>query len=293
MGDIQLVKLKNTRSRYLKGALLGKLGFCTSWAVDVHGGENQWLEVVEIDLKLDNIGNGFRGKRIIQISDLHCSRTVSTRYLSHCIDRINQLDSDIVVLTGDYITHDYHGHFSKKVANLVSGIESRMGVYACLGNHDYGMGGLFNSHRPGALEKMVAHMQAGGVTVLRNDSALLEAAGEKLWLVGLGDLWAGDMKPHRAFEKVTGDGAVITLTHNPASLRSLSKFASDAVMCGHTHGIEIEWAASPNKPIARKRTLVSGLYHFGGKKVYVNRGLGRLGRTLGNQRPEITVFNLC
>ena len=242
--------------------------------------------------KIENIGSAFRGKRIVQISDLHCSRTVSSNYLGQCVERINKLDSDIVVFTGDYVTHDYHGRFRRKVADIVSEVDSRMGVYACLGNHDYGIGGLFNSYRPGAVEKMVKDMTAGGVNVLRNDAAVLESGGDKLWIVGLGDLWANDMNPHKAFEKVDSDGAVITLSHNPASIRLLENFAFDAAMCGHTHGVEIEWAACSKKPLARRRPLFSGLYNFGKRIVYVNRGLGRLGRTLGNQRPEITVFKI-
>ena len=35
--------------RYAKGAALGKLGFCTSWAVDADGLGNEWVEVVEVE----------------------------------------------------------------------------------------------------------------------------------------------------------------------------------------------------------------------------------------------------
>ena len=88
---------------------------------------------------LKHLPAAFKGKRIIQVSDLHCSRTVSGPYLKACIERVNKLCADIVVLTGDYITHDYYGQFRKKVVKLLSGIRSKYGVLACLGNHDYGI----------------------------------------------------------------------------------------------------------------------------------------------------------
>ena len=41
-----------------------------------------------------------------------------------------------------------------------------------------------------------------------------------------------------------------------------------------------------------ERRFHSGLYEFEGKKLYVNRGLGRVGRTRMKIRPEITVFTI-
>ena len=38
------------QSHYLKGAILGTLGFCTGWAVDDRGVGPEWIEVVEVDL---------------------------------------------------------------------------------------------------------------------------------------------------------------------------------------------------------------------------------------------------
>lgn len=279
--------------RYAKGAALGKLGFCTSWAVDVHGAGSEWVEVVEVELCLANLGEGFRGKRIVHVSDLHCSRTVSGKYLGRCIERINVLDADIVVLTGDYVTYDTCGRFGKKVLELLERIESRMGLYACLGNHDYGVGGLFRKKRRSPLYQMIEGLESAGVEVLRNESRVLEVDGKGLWLVGLGDLWAEDFEPAKAFEGVEKDGAVIALAHNPDSIEHMGGFWCDAVMSGHTHGAGVEWTRWGAKPFINKRSYTAGLYEVGGKKLYVNRGLGRLGKFLFNARPEITVYNLC
>jgi predicted MPP superfamily phosphohydrolase len=284
--------IKN-RGRYYKGAAFGNLGFCTSWAVDAHNRGAEWIEVVKITLELENLPEAFHGKRIVHISDLHCSRTVSGKYLGHCIKRINLLDADIVVLTGDYVTYDVRGRFSEKVAELVRGIQSRLGLYACLGNHDYGVGGVFRSQRKDTLYQMIEGMEAVGVNVLRNESSVLEIDGQGLWLVGLGDLWAEDFKPEKAFAGVGANDAVIALAHNPEAVEHMEKFAFDAVMCGHTHGAQVEWTASFGRPVINRRCYSAGMYHIGDKKLYVNRGLGRLGKALFNTRPEITVFSLC
>ena len=67
---------------------------------------------------------------------------MSSSYLRRCIERVNLLEVDLVVLTGDYITYDLRGTYREKVAALLGDIESRFGTYACLGNHDYGIQGL-------------------------------------------------------------------------------------------------------------------------------------------------------
>ncbi len=277
------------RGRYLKGATLGKLGFCTSWAVSVHRDGPEWMEVVNIPLRLKNLPSTFKGKRIVQVSDLHCSRTVSGKYLKACIERINRLCADIVVLTGDYITCDYYGQFRKKVVKLISGIRSKYGVLACLGNHDYGINGDDDS----LAGRIVAELRDCGVNVLRNQSAVLRRGGERLWFVGLGDIWADDFSPQRAFRKVGAGEPVIALSHNPETVELLHDHRADAVLSGHTHGVGLGVRKEQGKHKIAIHNYCRGMYKVGGKKLYVNRGLGRHGKMFYNSRPEITVFNLC
>ena len=290
----------NNRIHYLKGVTLGTLGFCTRWAVDANGNGPEWIEVVEIDLHLhpvrDRSGKGpketsrLHGTRIAHISDIHCSRTVSSTYLHRCVERINMLDVDIVVMTGDYITYDIQGKYREKVIALLGNIESRFGAYACLGNHDYGVA-LSGRKRWALLRRLIRGMEAGGITVLRNESTVLDIDGHPLWFVGLGDLNVGDFKPDKAFAEVPTDQVTIALVHNPRGIEHLSEFAANAIVSGHTHGRKSKFSVSLPWTNEERR-FHTGLYEFEGKKLYVNRGLGRVVRTRRKIRPEITVFTL-
>jgi predicted MPP superfamily phosphohydrolase len=284
--------IRNNKRRHLGGAALGRMGFCTSWAVDVHGGGAEWIEVVEVDLHLDNLPEQFINMRIVHISDLHCSRTVSGKYLRHCIERVNQLDADVVLLTGDYITHDIYGRFHKRIVELVSNISSRYGTYACMGNHDYGVNGIFGSLRHDRLYAMTEGMESCGINVLRNESVMLTRGGQRLCFVGLGDLWANDFEPVKAFADIETGSAVIVLAHNPESVKHMEGFSYNAIMCGHTHGVPTQFSRSFGGALLNRHDHYSGLYHIGDKKLYVNRGLGRMGKMFFNSSPEITVFNL-
>jgi predicted MPP superfamily phosphohydrolase len=283
-------RVPNNRSNYLKGVTLGTLGFCSRWAIDANGIGPEWIEIVEIDLHLQNHYGRLHGTRIAHISDLHYSKTVSGTYLHRCVERINKLDVDIVLMTGDYITYDVRGKYREKVIALLGNIESRFGAYACLGNHDYGVA-LSGRKRPNLLRRLIRGMEASGITVLRNESTALDIDGHPLWFVGLGDLNVGDFQPEKAFAEVPTDQVTIALMHNPRGVEHLGEFEANAVVSGHTHGRKSRFSVS--LPWTNEdRRFHSGLYDVEGTKLYVNRGLGRVGRTRMKVRPEITVYTL-
>jgi len=277
--------------RYFRRSALGTLGFCTSWAVDESGTGPEWVEVSRVELHIPSLSSRFDGLRIAHISDLHCSSTTSGAYLRRCIDRINMLDVDIVALTGDYITYDFQGRYREKVVSLLGEIQARQGVFACLGNHDYGVRSTPSRKRAQLLRRMTRGMEAGGVNVLRNEADVVDIDGHRLWFVGLGDLWVDDFRPHKAFVDVPMDESAIALVHNPRGVEHLGEFHAAAVMSGHTHGRKT--TISPLGKKNKDRPYHSGMYEVEGKKLYVNRGLGRVGRARFNARPEITVFTLC
>ncbi len=141
------------------------------------------------------------------------------------------------------------------------------------------------------LHRLIQGLEVGGITVLRNESTVINIDGHPLWLVGLGDLRVGDFRPHRAFADVPPDQVTIALIHNPRGVEHLSDYEAHAVVSGHTHGRIARF--SLGRPWTyKKRRFHAGMYEVEGIKLYVNRGLGRVGRTRLNVRPEITVFTL-
>lgn len=285
-------KQRLSHRRFVKGVMLGTLGFCTGAAVDALGIEPEWIEVVNHDLRLPGLPKAFAGRRIVQISDLHLSTTVSCEYLRRCFDRINHLNADIILLTGDYVTYDGRGKFREQLIEMLD-LKARLGVFACMGNHDYGISNSFRPSDVPLLNFLTEGMQNKGITVLRNQSAAVNIGAERIWLVGLGDLWADDCHPRAGFTGVPDDEVTLVLVHNPDSLDRLIPHNANAIFCGHTHGgqFKIPFLGPPILPI-RNRQYSAGMFDVGGRKLYVNRGLGRLGRIRFNCRPEITIFHL-
>lgn len=281
----------SNRGLYLRGLALGTLGFCTRSAVDMNGSGEEWLEVVQIDLNLTKRHHRLHGTRIAHVSDLHLSRTVRAEYLSRCIERINQLDADIVVLTGDYITYDIRGKYREQVAALLGGIQSRFGAFACLGNHDYGLKVMPTRKRNSMLCKFIRNLKENGITLLKNESTVLNIRGEPLRIVGLGDLRVGDFHPKKAFADASNGDVTIALVHNPKGVEYLDPFDVDVAFSGHTHG---KTSRFPPEHIlnTKKRKFHAGMYQVNGTSLYVSRGLGRVGRMRFYSRPEITILTL-
>ncbi|MEY4918517.1 MAG: hypothetical protein RL616_2430, partial [Verrucomicrobiota bacterium] len=79
------------------------------------------------------------GMRIVQLSDLHYSPVVWQRYLIQYIHWVNELEPDMVVVTGDLITGGYR--FAHQIATILSHLKPKQGVICTLGNHDYSIYG--------------------------------------------------------------------------------------------------------------------------------------------------------
>jgi len=119
----QKKKRRRTRGKILKGTLAGVVGLPVACTVDAAVIEPHWVEVVEVKLPLPNLPEAFIDKRIVQISDLHCSRAVKKDYLLRCMERINQLEPDMVVLTGDYITYEGKNGYKQQVVDVKADME--------------------------------------------------------------------------------------------------------------------------------------------------------------------------
>jgi predicted MPP superfamily phosphohydrolase len=66
------------------------------------------------------------------------------------------------------------------------------------------------------------------------------------------------------------------------------------VLAGHTHGgqCRLPYFGAPIVPIRNRRYTIGEVALTGGRRLYVNRGLGYTHQVRFNCTPEITVFRL-
>lgn len=265
------------------------------------------LRVDRLSIALPGLPERLNGTRVVQLSDLHYDGLrLSDRLLDRAIATSNDLDPDLVVLTGDFVTTD-----PDPISNLVTHLkrlESRAGVYAVLGNHD-----LYRRH---SRREIVRALESIGVPVLWNQTVY--PFGEGFALVGLPDFWSREFKPAPVFAAIPSQTPRLVLSHNPDSAAVLKPWRVDLQLSGHTHGGQIivpglgalalvldpirrftPKALRPYIPyLSDCRKVVThwewayGLHQIDDNRLYVNRGLGTYlpGRLFCP--PELTVLTL-
>jgi uncharacterized protein len=249
--------------------------------------EPHWLEVTRPRLPIANLPDALVGKTLLQLSDLHIGRRVSDTYMMHALDHASALNADIVAYTGDFVS--YSKRTFERLRNVFPHApRGRLATVGILGNHDYGLNW---SHRELAA-KVVAMTTAHGVKMLRNDVCEVEG----LQIAGMDDLWAKQFRPEQVIPRLDVKRAAIALSHNPdtADLHAWGDFRG-WILAGHTHGgqVKLPFLPPPILPVRNKRYAAGAYDCPGGRRMYINRGVGHLLPVRFNVRPELTLFTLA
>jgi len=199
---------------------------------------------------------------------------------------------DLICLTGDYISHRDVPD-APEYARTLRPLAEAAPTFAVLGNHDGGGWSAnargFRDHR--YVERVLA---LAGIELLQNRPVRIEVRGQPLTLVGVGDVWAGDLEPETAFAGVRGDAAPsVLLSHNPDTKDQLADYPWHLMLSGHTHGgqVIVPLYGPPIVPVQDRR-YVAGLKPWGARQIHVTRGVGNLLGVRFACRPEVAVLDL-
>ena len=251
--------------------------------------EPHWLEIVRRDLAIAHLPAELEGKTLAQVSDIHIGPDVDDEYLLHSFDRLRAIAPDIVVVTGDFLTHKTTRGDEQfaQLRNVVNRLpHGRLATVGILGNHDYGRGWA----QPDVANRVVKEASEAGILVLRNQVYTVSG----LDIIGVDDLWAYQADTKRALAE-RRSAAQIALCHNPDGLDLLPwGDYTGWVLAGHTHGGQCKppFLPPPLLPVANRRYVAGEVVVNSERSLYISRGIGHLIRARFNVRPEITVFTL-
>lgn len=252
--------------------------------------EPRWLKVARVEAVLPR-GAFPRPVRLLHLSDLHLSAAVPLSLIRAAVRLGLRERPDLICLTGDFIT----GRPDLRdgaYAGVLSMLSAAAPAFAVLGNHD---GGQWARLTGGESEETAVRrlLSASGVRLLHNESTVVQTAGAKLTLVGLGDLWACELEPRRAFRRADPRNPTVALAHNPDSKDELRGQDWDLMLSGHTHGGQIGLPLLDRvlAPVNDAR-YVAGLRAWGRRQIYVTRGVGSLYGARLFCRPEVSLLTL-
>ena len=277
------------RSQWAIGLfLLANLGL-SAVQVDAYIIEPMFVETTGLSLVFDDLDPGAQPVRVVHLTDLHIERYGFREKM--VIQKVNALQPDIIVLTGDYLNLSYlsdptsAAHFRQFAAQL----DADHGVYAVRG-----------SVEP-TLASMVRLVDGTDVVWLEQEPVTVDVRGQLVTLVGVACSHRQEVDTARLAQTMDGiavDKLTLLLYHSPDLILEAAERQVDLYLGGHTHGGQLRlpvYGAIVTASMYGRR-YASGLFEEGGTKMYISRGLGFEGGGLPRARflcrPEIVSIEL-
>ena len=241
------------------------------------------LHVQEKRIRIPRLPSALEGLSIAHLTDLHFSGKATASYFNEVIRRTNNLDADVIAITGDLV-HGADG--LDGLTEVLRHLRARHGVYYVLGNHD----------RHVDANQLHQQLQDVGFTPLGSrwitrsirGIAVILAGNESPWFEPPADL--SDC-PSREIQQQLR----IVLTHSPDQIPWARCLDADIVLAGHTHGghISLPWIGSLVSPSRMGSHYVQGTFDLEPTVLHVSRGIFGGFPIRFNCAPELARLELC
>ncbi len=250
----------------------------------------RWVSVTPVELPMAGVEGALSGLRIAQITDLHIGPMMRAPKLRGYVDRINRLEPDLIVITGDIF--DFDPQYIEEGCTELARLRAKRGVFAVLGNHDVYTG----------TERVVEGIREHtDIRVLRDEWVEIDVDGTPICLAGIedpGEGWRAKESEHPALDvlapKIPSHLPRVLLAHRPSYFAHASRAGFQVVLAGHTHGGQLRFPFAKNFNVSRVIAHhTSGRFDMDGSTLYVSQGLGVAGLPVRLNCPrEISLIRL-
>jgi len=222
---------------------------------------------------------------VIQVSDLHLHSI--NHALVHLVRKINKIQPDLIVFTGDMLDEKKNMALLIQFLNL---IDKPICKVAILGNWEH--------YAKVDIDELKSVYNNSNCQLLINQSNCYRIGNKTVSITGVDDFIGGQADIRAATTNYQKSDYHIILSHCPQYRDNIfpemdNNVPVDFVLSGHTHGGQVNvMGFIPYLPEGSGR-YVKGWYHTDGPKMYVSKGIGttllpvRLGA-----RAEIAIFYL-
>jgi uncharacterized protein len=271
------------RSRVVAGAVVAVVVVLLAWG---YAEAMRVPRVRQVDVDIPRLGSGLDGLRVAVITDTHYGPIDRSRWSASVVNRVNELDADVVCHVGDIA--DGTVDVREAQARPLAAVRARLARVYVTGNHEY-----FSE-----AQGWLAYIDGIGWDALHNRHIVIERNGHKLVVAGVDDetaLGSGVAGHGANLEAALGNSdptlPVMLLAHQPKQVVKAVAAGVDLQISGHTHGGQI-WPF--NFLVRLDQPVVHGLSRHGDRtQLYTSRGTGFWGPPFRVFAPsEITLITL-
>jgi predicted MPP superfamily phosphohydrolase len=209
---------------------------------------------------------------IVQLSDIHIG-SVSVNFVKRIIDKTNDLNPDLVLITGDLV--DNYNTSTQKAIGLLKNLKAP--VLFVTGNHEKYVGPA----------KVIKLLTAANVKVLSNQ--LVDYG--RIQIIGV-DYDDNERNLDHIIQGLNIDNSkfCILMYHRPVKLKTLSKTGINLALTGHTHAGQI---FPFNYIVGLFYPYVSGRQNHNNTYIYGTSGTGTWGSRMRlGSRSEIVLLEI-
>lgn len=238
--------------------------------------ESKTIEVVERTYFIDSTKIDLNNFKIAFISDIQVDRFNNERRVKSYINKVNEINPDIVLAGGDFVSGD--SEYIPIVAKLVGLLKSNYGVYSCIGDHDFY---AFEKQYWKSLARVKEELSKYNVHMIDNGNLIFNINNAKVKITFLSNTYVKD------FDKSIFDSLAsshkdadfkILVTHQPSKeiIEKSKKYNYNLYLAGHTHGGQVNFLFPFTylTPVMFETKYIRGDFWFDGMLMVVNRGLG-------------------
>lgn len=185
-------------------------------------------KVKTLDISINKSKSGLDTLNVVAVSDIHLGTMVNKNKTRRLINAINALNPDVVLIGGDIIDDNLNVVKHYGLLPLFKEINSKYGVYSCMGNHEY----ISRAHND------LPYFEENGIHILVDSTVKID---DKFYIIGRDDIHGESVwgKKRKSLEELTKDIdtnlPVFLLDHQPYKLEEVAKHGIDLQFSGHTH----------------------------------------------------------
>jgi predicted MPP superfamily phosphohydrolase len=260
------------------GKILAILAILSAISYSIYGVNNAFnSKITKIDVAIDGLPSQWVGKKIVQISDVHLGHVYRSEHLQRTVDKINTLNPEVVVITGD-LFDGTDGDIDSFLAPID---KVKAPVFFAMGNHETYIG----------LDQVYATIAKTKIIPLHDNFQNVNG----LQFIGIDYPLRGKdrdiSKIIPAMEGWDQFAPSVLLMHEPLQIENAKKVGISLQLSGHTHKGQLF-------PFGFITKLVFAGYEYGFTRegsyaIYTSSGLGGWGPPMrtenGSEIVEITL----